>query len=470
VAVSRPIFPATLVHEGESLKRFHWKSLVLKRLLPPFLLGLGLLPLAAMVFAEENPGITEMKGRLDQLVSPLIQNSLFPGMVIGINIDGHPYVFAYGECASHPEIPNGDMGFEIGSVTKLFTKLLLVNMVHQGLMRLDDPIQNYLPSDVQLPVGDKTHITLLELAQHTSGLPRNPDDEDLKNPNDWGDYSTDQLYSYLGRCQLVSAPGARFFYSNTGFGLLGDLIGLKKNMSYEAFLRNAILEPLGMTRTGISWSEDQLPFAAQGFDGDGNPLELWKWNSGALVGAAGIHSTENDLMKLAESFFDEERSPLKGWAFGPSADELGLGNILSYDGGTDGFFASFYANRKERKAVVFLADCNNLIGLKLARKIQDLVVNHLPSGPFPIPKFVQLSEQLLRNYQGRYEILSVSQNWRLLPGDIYVLKLEKGKLVGHLEGDIRRSVLYPESEKRFYIKSLAGVIEILTDSKGLAHL
>src|SRR5262249_20556032 len=145
--------------------------------------------------------------------------------------------------------PDEDTIFEIGSITKVFTGLLLAEMVERGLVKLDDPIQKYLP----VPVPQE--ITLLHLATHTSGLPCDPPGwKPRNNNNPFADYGTKELYAFLSSWRLEREIGTRYSYSNLGMGLLGHLLSLRVNMSFEDLVTRRICDPLGMDDTRIHLS------------------------------------------------------------------------------------------------------------------------------------------------------------------------------------------------------------------------
>jgi CubicO group peptidase (beta-lactamase class C family) len=183
---------------------------------------------------------------------------------------------------------DGDTLFAIGSITKVFTALLLQDMVERGEMRLDDPVQKYLPESVRMPTFRGRQITLLHLATHTSALPR--------------DYSGN-LYSFLSNCKLQRAPGTQKEYSNLGVGLLGHLIARKAGMDYESLVLERICRPLGMNDTCITVPPDLKSrcAAAHAMPGhrvrDSSPTHH-DTNALAptLYGAGSIRSTANDLL------------------------------------------------------------------------------------------------------------------------------------------------------------------------------
>jgi serine-type D-Ala-D-Ala carboxypeptidase/endopeptidase len=145
------------------------------------------------------------------------------GIVVGI-IDAHGRrVVAYGALEKGDKRPlDGDTIFEIGSITKVFTALLAADMAQRGEVKLDDPIQEYLPPTVKIPERGGKQITLIDLATHTSGLPRMPENFRPKDPSrPYVDYTVDALYSFLSSYELRRDIGIKYVYSNLGFGLLG---------------------------------------------------------------------------------------------------------------------------------------------------------------------------------------------------------------------------------------------------------
>src|SRR5579862_2497577 len=182
------------------------------------------------------------------------------GVVIGVSKHGERRVFANG--AAKP-----DSMFEIGSITKTFTGLLLARMVEEGKVRLDEPVRELLPpGTVTKPAGEE--ITLLDLATHHSGLPEWPDNifpTDQANP--LSEYGPNQLYEYMARRGVAKRADATYEYSSVGFGLLGQaLVARAGSGSYAELVRQEITGPLGMTDTVVKLSADQQQRFLQGFD------------------------------------------------------------------------------------------------------------------------------------------------------------------------------------------------------------
>jgi CubicO group peptidase (beta-lactamase class C family) len=192
---------------------------------------------------------------------------------------------------------NGDTVFEIGSISKTFTTLLLQDMVERGDMKLDDPVAKYLPDSVRMPTHGGKDITLLDLATHTAGLPFNPDNFVAPESKTYlAGYTPERLYAFLSAYKLSRDPGAEYAYSNLGMGLLGHAIARKAGAEYEPLLIERICRPLGMDSTRITLSPELKARLLPGHDEAGAPTPNYD-DLGCLVGAGAIRSTANDLLK-----------------------------------------------------------------------------------------------------------------------------------------------------------------------------
>ncbi len=194
---------------------------------------------------------------------------------------------------------NGSTLFDIGSITKTFTTLLLADMVKQGVVNLNDPIEKYLPSNVKVPQFNGHKITLENLASHTSGLPFMPSNIWINNtlgdlnPN----YNSTQLYQGLSNITLSSEPGTKFLYSDFGMGLLGHILTLKEGgIPYEQLVKNRILDTLGMNDTKITLSENDIKNRFPVGHLNGSEIQTPKIPD-VIAGAGAFRSTANDLLK-----------------------------------------------------------------------------------------------------------------------------------------------------------------------------
>ena len=234
----------------------------------------------------------EVKGILQENID-LDKQSV--GLVVGIVDEHGPRVVSTGKLDNGTDREvDGNTLFEIGSITKLFTALLLQDMIERGEMKLDDPVQTYLPAAVKVPTWQGKPITLLHLATHTSGLPRDCEGE---------------LCSFLSTCKLAQAPGLKWGYSNLGMGLLGRAIVRQAGQDYETLVIERICRPLGMDSTRINLSAEQQGRFAAGHVMVGHrtrsvavPGRATDVNVPRLAGYGGLRSTANDLLKFVSAY------------------------------------------------------------------------------------------------------------------------------------------------------------------------
>ncbi len=243
-------------------------------------------------------GLDDLKAVLDSDLAGALKNGdLAPatdaGVTIGVVSRGKRLIFSYG-------MAKPDSVFEIGSITKTFTALLLVQMVEQGNVQLNTPVRELLPAGTVEKPESGAEITLLDLSDQHSGLPRLPDNlkpADMKNP--YADYDTTKLYAFIKQHGVALPQNAPFLYSNLGVGLLGQALANRAGMSYADLLREQITGPLGMHDTGIALTPEMKARLIAGHDGRHKPAQPWDLD--ALVGAGGIRSTAADMLAYLEA-------------------------------------------------------------------------------------------------------------------------------------------------------------------------
>jgi len=308
---------------------------------------------------------------IDTLIDRRIAGRAGEGMVIGIaDTSGHR-VNARGPAGAAAF--DGNTLFEIGSMSKVFTSLLLADMVQRGEVALDDPAEKYLPAGAKMPMRGGRKITLEDLATHRSGLPRLPDNLSFREPaNPYADYSEANLLDFLGRYELTRDIGSEFEYSNLGVGLLGYLLARRAGTDYETLLKQRITIPLGMHDTTITLSPAQKARFATGHDQYVRPTS--PWDLPTLAGAGAIRSTVNDLLLFLDASIGTRPSPLapamkamlaKRRPGGSPRVAIGLGwmvattssgEIIFHDGGTGGFRTAMAYDPARRRGAVVLTN------------------------------------------------------------------------------------------------------------------
>jgi CubicO group peptidase (beta-lactamase class C family) len=305
--------------------------------------------------ATNNPLKDSLDLRVEQLVRPYIQKANTSGLILAIIDKGKIRKYSYGTVNKYrKQLPDPEITiFEIGSVTKTFTSLLLAREVIAGRMKLDDPINLYLRDSIPALNFQGHPITLKQLANHTSGFPRLPANifNGKVNAQDpYKHYLPDSLYSFLMTYRPVVMPGTVFSYSNYGAGVLGTLLEWKEQHSFEQLVISQICKPLGMNHTTISLDDAAQKNFAQGYNEKSETTD--PWDLAALKGSGAIRSTLNDMIiyVLAQmgtsnplkkaidlthklTFESKEQTMGLGWRISAA----GKSTYLHHSGGTGGF-------------------------------------------------------------------------------------------------------------------------------------
>ncbi|MGO9452203.1 MAG: serine hydrolase domain-containing protein [Candidatus Binataceae bacterium] len=249
--------------------------------------------------------LDNLKPALDRELAPVLEHGLLSpqsggGLVIGVLDHGQRKILAYG--AARP-----DSIFEIGSVTKPFTGLLLAQMVVQKTVTLDEPVRLLLPADwVAKPEGPE--ITLLDLATHCAGLPNEAYEYVKSNPPDYfHDFGVPQLRDFLAHRGLAKPSGTGCAYSDLGFELLGYALSLRAGVPYSRLVAIEIIDPLGMKDTEVTLSPEQRTRLIQGYNGEFHPVDWWDWDSDVLDGSGLLKSTAADLLIFLDANLHPEK-------------------------------------------------------------------------------------------------------------------------------------------------------------------
>ncbi|WP_059359474.1 serine hydrolase [Parachlamydia acanthamoebae] len=247
--------------------------------------------LASFVQAEnskQNPALI-----IEQTIQKYMQEKQIPGMAIALYYNQKPYFFNFGfaDDLSNQSVTS-DTLFEIASLTKVFTSTALAIQILKSKMRLSDPVIKYLPN-VQKRLQGIGKVTLLQLATHTSGLPRIPP---RLPPHRGKKYHKNSVLHFLSEWQPDRPPGEHYSYSNLGYGVLGYAIADVENKHYGDSIKEHILEPLFMKSTFLIVPHAYQELYAQGYTKEGNLAERSSVN--AWPAGCALRSTSRDLLKF----------------------------------------------------------------------------------------------------------------------------------------------------------------------------
>lgn len=354
--------------------------------------------------------------------------------------------------------------FEIGSISKTFTALMMIKMAEEGAFSLDTPIEKLLPDSINVPSFQGKKITLLHLGTHTAGLPSLPSNFSPADPlNPYADYTVAQMYDFLNGFGLSEAPGSSHAYSNLELGLLGHILELQSGMTYEQLLEQYIAQQLNMDDTGITVPDSKKERFADPFN-YGAPVK--HWDIPTLAGAGAIRSTTEDMatymkaqMGLQESdlksainkthqiSFDTSNSPAIGigWFYSTQQD-----TIIWHNGGTGGFKSFAGLNKEEGTAIVVLSNGTESV---------DDIGLHLLDERHPLKKVrttVTVDSSTLDSYTGTYQIT---------PAFSIIVTKEGDQLMTQATGQ-QKFPVYPESETKFFLKVVDAQIEFIPDENG----
>jgi CubicO group peptidase (beta-lactamase class C family) len=383
---------------------------------------------------------------------------------------------AYGRLDSGDPRPlDGDTVFEIGSITKVFTSLLLADMVERGEVQLLDPVGNYLPGHVRVPELHGAQITLKDLSMHMSSLPRMPSNVDSSDPdNPFAEYSVARLYEFLSSYQLPRDVGTGFEYSNLGSALLGHALARRSGMDYGALVEMRITQPLGMDNTRIPLTSEMREHLALGHAYGLAPTA--NWDLGALVAAGALHSTANDMLKFlaanlgyTNTRLDRAMASMIQSRQNIDEGEVGLGwfiqrhegrEIVSHGGSMGGYRSFIGYDPKARVGVVVLSNAGTGAG------VEDIGI-HLLNPRVPLlardslepdkeRKEIPVDAETLGHYVGRYRFPTSQMATVTRDGDHLLLQAD---------GEVKIA-FYAEGTNDFFARIMDAQITFETDNKG----
>ena len=325
-----------------------------------------------------NPLTTPLDKEVDSVALTYMRQLPTVGLSIGILHDGKTWFYGYGETTKGNKIiPDAGTIFEIGSITKTFTATMLGIAVGEGKIKLDDPVNKYLPDSIpQLQYNGKI-ATIRNLSNHTSGIPRMPPNfqQTVKNGEDpYANYTIRDLYSFLHDLKLTREPGTEFEYSNAAVGLLGTILQKIYGKPYEDLLLSLVVNPLDMKDTRVHIRPTDSARFASGYNDRG--VYNGPWNlSAAFAGAGAIRSTSRDMLKYAAAEMDMPGVPMPleksmqlthDITFQDGNTRIGLGwihlrsagnDFLFHNGGTGGYRSYLGIDPQRKIAVVLLSNC-----------------------------------------------------------------------------------------------------------------
>jgi CubicO group peptidase (beta-lactamase class C family) len=443
----------------------------MKRFLTCLLLGAGVLaaPPRSVSGDPAPPASAEdLAARMDALLAPAYPAD-GPGAAVIVVRDGVTlFRKGYGLASVELGVPiRPEMSFRLGSVTKQFTAAAILLLAEQGKLSLDDEITRFLPD---YPTH-RRKITVRHLLTHTSGVANYTDLAGFE-ARQREDITPDRLVESFKGEPMLFAPGTRFEYDNSGYALLGVIVEKASGTTYEKFLKEEILDPLGMSRTADGRSEAILPGRVCGYSKRGGALVNAEYVSMSQhFAASSLLSSVDDLAKWDAALYTEKIlktgsiremfTPYRlasgestgyglGWAI---TDEAGL-VFQEHGGGINGFLASVSRVPSKRVYVALLGNSTNpeLPPEFLARHLAGMAAGR----PYPQRVAIRLDPGILDAYAGTY---------RIDPRSTRIVTREGDRLFTQRSGGPRFEAL-PSSATEFFYKGTFNHFSFEKDANG----
>jgi len=320
------------------------------------------------------------------MASPLVENNVVDGLSIGYIVGDVQGVVHLGQTNDAGQPPHDQTIYELGSISKVMTGILLADAVVREKIRLDANPNIPNAAGLRLPSLDQRSISWMDLSTHRSGLPRLPANlnvTSIKNP--YSHYDSSKAATALATRHLPRRPGQTHEYSNFAVSVLGYLIAENTGSTYAELLQERIARPLGMVDCTIELSDEQRQRFATPHRSIGSPTEAWDFAD--MPGAGGVRASIADMMRFANAQLQPPTGRIGeaielAWeehvASDASGNAMGLGWIIQADGetrwhngGTGGTRTMIMVNRASRAAVIVL--CNT----RVQNEIDDLATRLL---------------------------------------------------------------------------------------------
>jgi CubicO group peptidase (beta-lactamase class C family) len=411
-------------------------------------------------------------------LSELAARAGVPGATLGIWSDGQEVLAAHGVLNSATGVPvTVDSLFQLGSITKIWTSTMIMQLIDEGLLSLDTSVAEALPG-IRLGISDiGRQVTVGHLLTHTSGI-----DGDIFTDTGRGDDCVQRYVDLLADARSTFGVGTAYSYCNSGFVLLGRIIEVLDGQSWDASLHDRLTDPLALTQTVTLPEEAILHRAAVGHDGEGVPVRVWSLPRS--VGPAGlITSTASDLLAFARLHLDggilpngkrllgeDSVSAMQqprvaipefaapgaavglGWRLGYWGDRM----IAGHDGDTVGQSAYLRIDPEARVAACLLTNATE--SGSLFRALFDEVFGRLTGVIMPAlpgPAGPAGPDLKLEQHAGRYERTSRRFEVSVRDGQLHMLLTMTGDLAGIINSEPEELILHPadSSGHRFVLRS-----------------
>lgn len=429
--------------------------------------NLSLLFLVILLTLPAMAQDTGLAARMDSLLSASYSPDGPGGVALVKKGDQVILRKAYGMADLELDVPmKPENVFRIGSITKQFTAVAILQLRDEGKLNLDEPMTTYLKK-YPAETGDK--VTVKHLLDHTSGIPS------YTGLPEFGammrkDMSPAEITETFKDLPLEFEPGTDWSYNNSAYILLGMIIEEVSGQTYEEYIKQHIFEPLQMTSSYYGDPEKIIPNRVEGYSKRGDDVSIAGYLSMTLPYAAGsLLSSVDDLAKWDEALYDERivsQAALKeawtntsladkrstGYGYGWFSSELNGKQVIEHGGGINGFVSYFIRVPEEELVVVTLQNFNGQNVSQIAERLLMMAMD-----VNEVPETAKVSSKKMKEYAG---------NYKLEGGDFRVVTLEDGKLYSQRTGQEKLELIPVGKDAFYYTDEPTGRFLFVRDKKG----
>jgi len=388
--------------------------------------------------------------KVQQYIDARVNADLNQSIIVGvISLAGEQYFTAGQVAPAIPRPPKPDDVFEIGAVTNVFTAAAAASLVVDRQITWLQPVNAFVPDYVAVPSFGHLPLQLVHLVTHTSGLPNRPPNLQPKDENDpFADYTADHMYVLISVYGLTIPPGQEYRFSTLGYGLLGHVLTLRTNQSYDQLIKTRVARPLALRETSATLDPQKIVPGHQGVA----PVPNWRWD--ALAGGGGLYSSARDCLRFAAANMgmvridkDDQRAllstqnaykktsmPSTMIGYGWHITRKGLGPVYWQNGKTGGYAAFIAFNPATKTGCVILTNS--------AVPLDELGFYVCDPEYFPLPEPAPSGKRpsyVLQRYAGAYQVG---------PDAVLIITQEDGKLFAEIPGEPKYRV-YPVGRDLF---------------------
>lgn len=396
----------------------------------------------------------QLNSSLQQRLEAAIKEGRIQSAAVGLYDNGKTSFYGFGLTEKKGKPPTAKTVYEIGSISKVFTSLLLSDLIEQKKLKLEQTVGSMVP-DLEVATSDIKRITLFELSTHASGLPRMPDNYSAESTDPFADYDELRLLSFLSNYETDKLT-KQYEYSNLGAGLLGYLAAKKNDLSYPQAIEQRITKPLGLDSTYV-------PTVGQSDDNLAPPhsdsVVTDNWYFDALAGAGAIRSNVDDMLRFIKANLHPAETSISGvleralTSQSITKQAMGLGwhidtlnedeTYVWHNGGTGGYASMLAIFPKRNSGIVILTNSTEFQEVTNLAQVQFSDVGDVAN--------IDLAP-----YLGAYE---------LAPGFVVTITESANQLYAQATGQ-GKFPIYHDKDNRFVYKAVKAAIEFDTDDNG----